>query len=78
MCQHRFEPRMSLEIACSERVSNVAAQCASLGSRGHPPATPLRFPRTGNVSFYMDETGVLRGGYKNGFDADAGDDPFCG
>lgn len=52
------------------------------GSMNEPPsfearATPLRFPRTGRVSFYMDETGVLRGGYKNGLEADAGDDPIC-
>lgn len=53
------------------------------GSMTEPPsfearATPLRFPRTGRVSYYLDETGILRGGYKNGQEADVGDDPICG
>lgn len=53
------------------------------GSKNEPAsfeaiATPLRFPRTGVLSFYMDETGILRGGNKNGLEADPGDDPICG
>jgi len=41
-------------------------------------ATPSRFPRTGLLSFYMDEMGILRGGYKNGIEANESDEPFCG
>jgi hypothetical protein len=40
-------------------------------------ATPSRFPRTGALSFYIDEMGILRGGYKYGLEADANDDPIC-
>ncbi len=52
------------------------------GAAGEPAsfeafATPLRYPRTGVRSFYIDETGVLRGANKNGREADAGDDPTC-
>ena len=41
-------------------------------------ANPLKFPVTGILSYYIDEMGILRGGNKNGLDANSKDDPFCG
>ena len=40
-------------------------------------ATPFKYYRTGIFSFFVDETGILRGGNKYGLEADANDDPIC-
>ena len=53
------------------------------GSKNEPAsfestATPLKFPRTGGLSFYVDETGILRGAIKYGVEADSSDNPICG
>ena len=40
-------------------------------------ATPLKYYRTGIFSFFVDETGILRGGNRYGIEADASDDPIC-
>ncbi len=53
------------------------------GGRNEAPtfaatATPMRFPRTGAFSYYIDETGVLRGANKYGLEAEPSDQPICG
>lgn len=52
------------------------------GAKNEPPsfkatATPLKYVRTGIFSYYIDESGILRGGNKNGLNADPSDDPVC-
>jgi hypothetical protein len=41
-------------------------------------ATPSKYPVTGILSYYIDEAGILRGGNRNGLEANSTDDPFCG
>jgi hypothetical protein len=52
------------------------------GGMNEPPsfdvtATPVKYFRTGVFSYYIDETGILRGANKDGREADVSDDAYC-
>ena len=57
-------------------VIQTTARTDTSGARYFITATPQSYRKTGRKSFYIDETGVMRGADKNGASADADDPPI--
>ncbi len=53
----------------------VTQPTATLPARFALAATPQRYPKSGRLSFFINESGVLRGADKNGAPADQSDPP---
>ena len=57
-------------------VVQTMARTDASGARFSITATPQSYRKTGRKSFYVDETGVIRGADKNGAPANADDPPI--